>query len=228
MRRTLLLWIAAASILVTVEAARRPRYGGELRMEMRAAPATIESAEFIENQVFETLVRLDEHGDPQPWLATSWAHDAARKRWVFTPRANVILHNGATWSPGPIAMPDDRAIEQILRDLAGAKNEVGVRAEDGSMDGTGPFRIARWEAEKSATLAAHDGYWGGRPYLDAIQIQMGRGWREQALDLEVGRADVVEIPVTELRRLQQRGASVFRSGPAEVLALQFCNRRVTA
>src|SRR5260370_32545464 len=55
---------------------------------------------------------------------------------------------------------------------------------------------------------------------------MGRSLREQAVDREVGRADVVEVPVTELRRLQQRGASVFATRPVETLALVFENARV--
>src|SRR5882724_1324230 len=122
MRRTLLLWIAVASLLV---AARRPRYGGELRVETR-------SSDFLDGLVFETLVRLDERGEPMPWLATSWSHDAAGKRWVFTPRSGVTLHDGAAWSPGMIAVADDRPIESILRDLARPKNAIKVA--------TGPFR----------------------------------------------------------------------------------------
>src|SRR6266403_1513942 len=116
MRRTLLLWIAGVSLLV---AARRPRYGGELRVEVR-------SADFLGGLVIETHVRLDERGEPEPWLATSWSHDAVRKQWVFTPRSGVILHNGADWSPGVIAFADDRPIESLLRDLARPKNAVMV------------------------------------------------------------------------------------------------------
>src|SRR5579863_5776833 len=101
MKRIPSRWIAAASALVALgmlPAARRPRYGGELRIEMRAAlrsldpsadsdPLTLGTIAQLTPAVFETLVRFDEHGDPQPCLATSWTHDAARKRWVFTARA---------------------------------------------------------------------------------------------------------------------------------------------
>ena len=108
MKRIPSLWIAAASALIalgTVDAARRPRYGGELRVEMRAALRTLDpavnstDAALLVPAVFETLVRFDEKGDPQPSLATSWSHDAARKRWVFAARPNVMLHNGTPWSP---------------------------------------------------------------------------------------------------------------------------------
>src|SRR5437016_113043 len=135
MRRTLLRSIAAASAIILVgslEAARRPRYGGVLRVEVSAAVQTLDPADWpgdpaeaalkarLAGLVFETLVRLDEKGRPQPCLATSWSHDAAGRRWVFTPRANVVLHNGAPWQPdeGALAVPDDRPIEKILSDLA--------------------------------------------------------------------------------------------------------------
>src|ERR1700726_3635974 len=115
MRPTVLPWLAAASplfVLAVLKAETRPHYGGTLRVEMNAAlnnldpmeistdPVILEAKARLVPAVFETLVRLDEGGKPQPWLATSWTHDVARKRWVFAPRPNVRLHNGATWAPG--------------------------------------------------------------------------------------------------------------------------------
>ncbi len=182
-----------------------------MRIETRGDGSTL-----IAGAVFESLVKFDAHGDPQPWLATSWTHDAARKRWIFAPRANVMMHNGAPWSPGAVEVPDDKPIDQILRELA--RNPITVRAEDGSTVGTGPFRVAHTEPGKSVTLAAHDGYWGGRPYLDSIQITTGRSLRDQAVDLEVGKADVVEIAPT------QRRGNLYVSQPVELLALQFEDR----
>jgi ABC-type transport system substrate-binding protein len=239
MKRIPSRWIAAASALVAlgmVYGARRPRYGGELRVEMRAAPRTLDPADSdpltlgaraqLVPAVFETLVRFDEHGDPQPCLATSWSHDAVRKRWVFTARPNVLLHGGAVWSPKAIELPDDRPITAILRDLAQPASAIVVHADDGSLLGTGPFRIAHWEAEKSARLAAHDGYWAGRPFLDAIEIKMGRSLRDQEMDLESGKTDVAEILVTDGRRLRQKGLAISSTPFTETLALVFENPRV--
>jgi MarR-like DNA-binding transcriptional regulator SgrR of sgrS sRNA len=147
--------------------------------------------------VFETLVRLDERGNPQPWLATSWSHDAARKRWVFAARPNVRLHNHAIWTPAAssLEVPDDRPIEQILRDLARPWHAIVVREPDGTLAGTGPFRVASWEAGKAATLSANEDHWKGRPYLDSIEIQMGRDLRDQAQDMQLGKADVTDASV---------------------------------
>jgi len=188
-------------------------------MEMRAASLTLDPAEaapdvfLLTGAVFETLVRLDEHGDARPWLATSWTHDAARKCWRFTARGNVVLHNGATWAPAPIEIADNRPIEEILRELSRPANAIVVRAADGSLTGTGPFKIARWEPGKSATLAAHDGYWGGRPYLDSVEVRMGRDPGDQTADFQLGKADVVEGRVAARQQIDAR--------PSEVLALQF-------
>jgi peptide/nickel transport system substrate-binding protein len=222
MRPTLWRSIAAVSSLLAaglaLDAARRPRYGGELRVEMEAAygdPAAL--PEPFAGQVFESLVRLDDHGEFRPWLAASWSHDIARKRWTLVPRAGVVTHNGAAWAPGPMVFPDDAPIENILRDLVGA-----------APASTGPFRVARWEPGRSARLEAHATHWRGRPYLDAVELRMGRPLREQVLDLELGKADAVETPVTEIRRLRQRGTIVSVSPPIETLALRFESERASA
>jgi peptide/nickel transport system substrate-binding protein len=245
MRRTALRWIAAGNAIlalaVAVEAARRPRYGGELRVETRAAIASLDPGAVSEDPValgaqrqwmplvFETLVRLDDHGRPQPWLATSWTHDTARKAWIFQVRKNVKLHDGSTWSPasGSITIPDDRPIEQILRELAGARSAIVVKAEDGALLGTGPFRVARWDAGKLATLVAHDQYWGGRPFLDSISIQMGRSLADQASDFQIGKADAIEIAARDLRAPKQRGTTIANTPPMDIVALQFDSGRVS-
>src|SRR5258708_27552928 len=103
-----------------------------------------------------------------------------------------------------------------------------VRGGDGALVGTGPFRVAKIEPGKSVMLAAHENYWRGRPYLDAVEIAMARGLREQAQDLEVGKTDAVEIAVTEIRRLRQRGVNVAATQPMETLALRFEGERVRA
>ena len=236
MRRTASPWIAAASALfalVILKAESRPRYGGTLRVEMGAAlnnldpaeipgdPVALEAKARLVPAVFETLVRLDESGKPQPWLATSWTHDAARKRWVFTARPHVRLHNGMMWTPNANSLEaaDDRPIEQILREMARPWNAIVVREADGTLTGTGPFRVARWETGKAATLVANEAHWKGRPYLDSVEIQMGRDLREQTQDVQLGKADVSDASVgaSDEGRTEETLALVFdtpRSTPA--------------
>ncbi|MGC4053195.1 MAG: ABC transporter substrate-binding protein [Paludibaculum sp.] len=191
--------------------------------DIAVEPAEAAAKEQLIGQVYETLVRLDDRGEPQPCLATSWIHDTSRRKWVFTAGPKVQFHNGVAWAPpgGIISVPDDRPIEQILRDLARPKSAVVIRGSDGAMVGTGPFRLSQFESNAGIVLTAHDNYWGGRPFLDAIEIRMGRPLREQALDFEMGRADITEIPITEVRRARQRGSIVLQSPLIETLAIVF-------
>ncbi|MCU1234675.1 MAG: extracellular solute-binding protein family 5 [Candidatus Solibacter sp.] len=85
------------------------------------------------------------------------------------------------------------------------------------------FTISRWEAGRRAVYEADDNAAGGRPFLDAVEIVMGRSLREQLNDLELGRADVVELGPAELRRLPA-GRRVWSSSPVRVLALVFAPR----
>ncbi len=170
-------------------------------------------------------MRVGETGDIEPWLAVSWTHDAARHQWIFAARPNVTLHNGEPWNPpgGVIAMPDNEPIEQILRDLTRPKNAVMVHLADGTVVGTGPFGWCAWEPGRSARLEAHESYWRGRPFLNAVEIRMGRSLRDQALDFDLKRAYLIELEVTDVPRERGLGIGVQLSRPRELLALVFEN-----
>jgi MarR-like DNA-binding transcriptional regulator SgrR of sgrS sRNA len=84
--------------------------------------------------------------------------------------------------------------------------------------GTGPFAFNGQDQPRS--LAANDSYWGGRPFVDKIEVVTGRSIRDQWLDLSVGRADVVEVPPEMMRLAQQQRLSVVASPPVELLALE--------
>jgi ABC-type transport system substrate-binding protein len=89
----------------------------------------------------------------------------------------------------------------------------------------GPFRVAAWEPMKTVVLEPNELAPGGRPYLDRIEIHMGRTSRDQALDFELGKADVVELPLADLRRAQQQGVRTGTSQPCLVIALAFAGHR---
>ena len=61
---------------------------------------------------------------------------------------------------------------------------------------------------------------GGRPFLDTVDVQLGRSLREQAIDLELGKADVVEIAPSEVRRITPP-RRVWSSAPVRLMALVF-------
>ncbi|MBI4910092.1 MAG: hypothetical protein HY820_41125 [Acidobacteria bacterium] len=228
------LWIALASSLAWP--AERPRYGGELRVQLRAPLRTLDIAARppdpadaaaqgkVLRQVFETLVEMDDRGAVLPALAATWTHDAPRKRWIFTPRPNAAWHDGQPVEPS--YFPDDRPIEQLLRELSQPQHAVVRAGADHPPLGTGPFRIAEFESGRRVKLQAHTGHWAGRPFLDTVEFAVGRAWREQSLAFDVGNADVVEIPWNEFRRSHQRPFKVMQSRPTECISLFFDSPKV--
>jgi hypothetical protein len=88
---------------------------------------------------------------------------------------------------------------------------------------TSGFNITRWEAGRRAIYEADEAAPGGRPFLDTIEITLGRPMRDQSIDLELGKADLVELGPNELRR-QVAGRRLWTSSPVRVLALVFSPR----
>jgi len=209
-------------------AATRPRYGGTLRVEMRDGQP---DAGPLRALVSETLVRLDATGTPQPCLAVSWQHDAAAKRWQFSLRAGVQLHDGSPLTAAVVAASLAAALPGATVTAAG-DTAIAIRASHSMPDllldlanngwlDTGPFRVTAFEPGRHATLAANDNYWSGRPFLDAIEVQLGRSLRDQMADFELGKADVVEIGPADLHRASEHGRTVWSSAAVNLIALAF-------
>ena len=143
-------------------------------------------------------------------LAVAWQHDPDFKRWRFSLRPKVSFHDGealtaASTAPSLLAalkqkygevsieaggqalvMESDRAVPDLLEELALPAAAIFRKSDANPLIGTGPFRVTAWEPGRRVTLAAFDDYWGGRPFLDAVDIEFGSGR---------GRADLFDIPV---------------------------------
>ena len=100
---------------------------------------------------------------------------------------------------------------------SGAAKGTGVA--EGSLVGDGPFRAQPRQGNAPLVLLANDEYAGPRPFVDRIEITMGRSLRDQALDFDLGRADVIEISPEQARRAQQAGQKIASSAPVELMAL---------
>jgi peptide/nickel transport system substrate-binding protein len=85
------------------------------------------------------------------------------------------------------------------------------------------FSISRWEAGARAVFAVEDSPPGGRPFLDGVDVRMGRPLHDQSISLELGRADIVELGPAEMRR-QPAGRKIWTSSPVRVMALVFAAR----
>ncbi len=85
------------------------------------------------------------------------------------------------------------------------------------------FNITQWIAGSRAVYAADENAPGGRPFIDTIEITMGRSLADQAIDLQLGKADVVESDLNEPRRLAA-AARTWSSAPVRLLVLTFGRR----
>jgi len=93
----------------------------------------------------------------------------------------------------------------------------------GMADLNGAFAITLWEAGHRAVYAASDGAPGGRPFLDSIEIEMARPLPSQSIDLDLSRADLVQLDPNESRRAAS-GRKVWSSAPVRLLLLEFAPR----
>lgn len=250
MRLSVLRSLASASLLIAIcaMAATRPHYGGTLRIAMRAAPISLDPAQTDSSTasklvplLFDTLVTLDDNAGPQPALARGWQARNDNKHWQFPLRPGVKLSDGSALTPTMVtaslsaANPgwrvsalDDAVIldfdvpqPHLLAELARPRNAIVVRTGDGKLLGTGPYGVSEFQPGRRAVFTANDDYWGGRAFIDTIQVEMGRAYRDQAMDLELGRADVIEMAPEQARRAMQDGRRVELSAPVDLVALQF-------
>lgn len=173
MKLRLFLYLAAISVVLAAVAAplrpaRRPRYGGTMRVEIGAIVNSLD-----------------------PSVAAANPEEAGAKAEL-----DALLYDG--------------------------------RGEDGAFAGTagsGAFRVSGWEAGKRAAFAANDDYRAGRPFVDSIEIQMGRSAHDRVLDLELNKTDFAQIPAELARQAADRGVRVSASQPNELLALVFLKGR---
>jgi ABC-type transport system substrate-binding protein len=223
----------------------------ELRAQLASldpvAPETSAEAqaakEHVASLIFDPLVRMDDKGAPQPALALTWQHSPDFKSWQFTLRPNVKFHDGTPCTtrtavesllrvPNPhwrvraegndvLVYEADSALPNLLAELAQPKYAI-THGSGGSVSGTGPFQLSSsYQPGKQLVLKANDDYWDARPYLDSVQITLGRSLRDQMVDLELGRADVIEVGFDQARRAAQEGKRVVTSMPTEVFVLVF-------
>ncbi|MGA3292957.1 MAG: ABC transporter substrate-binding protein [Candidatus Acidiferrales bacterium] len=161
-----------------------------------------------------------------PFIGAGRAEPSRRPRYGGTLRVEI----------GAVVNSLDPAVTPGNEEEAAAKEEIETllyerRSADGSFAGTagsGPFRIAEWESGKHLTLAANEGCSGGRPFVDSVEIQMGRAVKDRLLDLELDRMDFAEIPAEEARRAAERGIRVSMSEPDDVVAIVFVAGRPAA
>jgi len=210
--------------------------------ETETSSAAQSAQEHIASLIFDPLVRLDEKGAAQPALALTWQHAPDFRSWQFTLRSYIKFHDGTPFNAAKavesllkIADPhwrvradgndslvfeSDSPLPNLPAELAQMRYAI-AHGSGNAISGTGPFQVASWQLGKQLVLKANDDYWDARPYVDSIEIALSRSLHDQMVDLELGRADVIEVGPEQARGAAQEGKRVAASSPNEVFALVF-------
>ena len=216
-----------------------------LDLPTSATPAVYWDTARTLSLIGDTLVKLDVQDRPQPALAVAWQSDASARHWQFTLRHGVKFHDGTAASPAAIAqilgalhpswsvrasvdsvsidIDSEAAMPSLLAELALPRNLLLKRSiRDNRIPiGTGPFLVAEWQPGKLLKLAASEESWAGRPFVDAVEIEFGKSLRDQAIALELDKADIIEAAPDAANGSQRHSASSSLSLPVELLALVF-------
>jgi peptide/nickel transport system substrate-binding protein len=230
--------------------ATRPQYGGTLRITTRINPTSLDPADNTQPDsvarrnltalLFDTLVIVDARGRLHPALATSWQTDPGNQRWTFVLRRDVKFHDNSPLTPGAVAaslragnptwkiLPQadsviierDAPAPELAADLARPRNAI-VKREGNLLSGTGPFRVSSFTPGKHLTVAANEDSWDGRPYLDTIDVELGRSGRDQLIGIESARGDLAEVTPDQTARAALGPRRVLTSQPIELVALVF-------
>jgi peptide/nickel transport system substrate-binding protein len=236
---------------LSARAETRPQYGGTLHVSLGAATVSLEPADESQadsfarrsliRMIFDTLITIDESGRPVAALADSWQITGGDQKMEIRLRQGVKFHDGEpltaeavaaalrranpTWNVRPenrsVVIELDAPDPDLLDELALPRNAIAKRDSANQLSGTGPFHIADWQPGKTLVLTAEEDYWRGRVFVDAIEIALGRNFRDEVADLEGGRADIVEVPAEQMGHIPRERYRVAHSAPVELIGLLF-------
>jgi peptide/nickel transport system substrate-binding protein len=228
----------------------RPRYGGTVRVLLQHRVTSLDPAaeedhpaarDRVAGLLFETLTSVDDQGRVHPRLASSWSADPSRRVWQFRLRvarftdgspltaadvAASLSKAGTAWRSTAsdrqtVSIESASPVLHMPEALALSKFAIVKRQPDGSLLGTGPFKLGEWQPGERAVLQVNDDYWGGRAYPDSIEFQMGASLREQLVQRQLNGYAAAEITVDQLRVLDQTVQNVALSRPADLLVIVF-------
>src|SRR6202167_5691685 len=248
--------ILLASIAGSAET--RPQYGGTVHVAMRDAPESLDPADATQPDscarrhllalIFETLVTVDDRGRAHPGLAVDWQAGPGNQRWQFRLRRGVKFHDGSPLTPeiaasslraanpswkvfaenDSVIVERDHGDSDLPAELALTRNSIVKKNHEGKLIGTGPFHIEDWQVGRRLTLHVEENHWRGRGVVDAIEVEMGTNSHDQFTELELGKADLVQVPPEEEHRVAMEGQRTSSSQPMELVALLFNGNAQTA
>ena len=170
------------------------------------------------------------------------AADVAAALQPLLPMGQKITATG-----GGIVIQSAIATQDLLEELASGPFFIYRVQPDGTLLGTGPFFASESrESLKSANKSdsahaeasntpparneaktahlhfrANEKTWSGGPFLDEIDVTLGVPPLRQLFDLQLGKADLVEVSPDLMRRAMQDNLRVWSSAPVTLYGLRF-------
>lgn len=150
------------------------------------------------------------------FLAVGSLQTARRPRYGGTLRVEIGATVNSLDPAIPASNPEEAAAKAQIDALIYERGKPS-----GAWELTGPFRISEWQPGKFLALVANNDDRLGRPFVDSVEIQMGRATHDRLVDLELKKIDFAELPPEQARRAAERGVRVSASQPDELLFLVF-------
>jgi peptide/nickel transport system substrate-binding protein len=218
--------------------------------EWRVGSIESATDEKLATLVFERLVALDNYGRFQPVLAAEWSHDGSSKRWQFTIRAGLKFSDGTpltatdivaalqpllpgtqqiSGSGNTLVIQSAAPVPDMLEQLASGRNFIYRPLANGAFAGTGPFVLGEAPAGSGAShsvgshlyFRANEDAWSGRPFVDAIDVTLGVPALRAMFDLQLEKADLIELAPDLVPRAKQANLRVWTSEPVTFYGLRF-------
>jgi Bacterial extracellular solute-binding proteins, family 5 Middle len=154
--------------------------------------------------------------------------DIVRALQPLLPATEQISSSG-----NAIVVQSSTPIPDLLEQFASGRYFVYRVLAGGALVGTGPFLLA--ETAASAGLSetasrtggshvlfrANEESWSGRPFLNAIDVVLGVPPLRAMFDLQLGKADLIEVSPELVPRANQAGLRLWTSEPVKLYALRF-------
>ena len=238
------------ALAATAGASSRPHYGGAVRIVLHERFNSLDpqadddhpaARDRVAALLFDTLTETDSLGHVHPRLASSWRTEQGGRVWYFNLRLANFQDGTVVTAPDVVASLTRKnegwtvtavdqqtvrieapvAIPHMPEMLALRRFSILKRNNDKTLVGSGPYKLAEWQPGQRALLSANDDYWGGRPYPDSIEFQLGASLRDQLLERQLGPYSAAELTVDQLRSLEQSNQNLQVSRPSDLLVLLF-------
>jgi peptide/nickel transport system substrate-binding protein len=128
-------WLMVCGFVLIGGCGKQPTEPGSVVMIIESSPNNLDlrvgtdaQSERVGGQIFDALVKKDEHYELQPWLATSWEQPNALT-WVFHLRDGVRFHDGRPLEAADVAYTIESLIDGSLVTAKGGSFAAVDRAE---------------------------------------------------------------------------------------------------